>query len=117
MRAYPSMRKRRGPVGRVAGRGAENVGSVTEAVRGKDWESYPESSTACHMPAGGHQITYDPTVDSGHALHVCRVESLCARLDLEFHFLTFGQRLEAFHANCGEMHEHIFSSFLFNETV
>ena len=80
-------------------------------------ESYPENSTACHMLAGGSKNTYEPSPSSGHTLDVRGVKSLRTSLDLELHLLTFCQRLESFHADSGEMHEHVLASHLLNEAI
>ena len=69
------------------------------------------------MGAGGNRIDSLEPRQSMHGLHIGRVKSLCARLDLELDFLALGKGLEAFHADCGEVHENVLTTFLFNETV
>src|ERR1041385_7413498 len=54
---------------------------------------------------------------SGDARHVGRMKPLLAGVDLELHFLAFGETLEAVHLDRGEMDEHIFSVVLLNEAI
>src|SRR5687767_11651312 len=54
---------------------------------------------------------------SGDALHVRRVQSLVAGADLELDFLSLGERLEPVHLNGGEVYEHVFAAFLFDEAI
>src|SRR6185437_8915194 len=51
-----------------------------------------------------------------HALNVCRVKTFCTRLNLEFHFLSLSECLEAIHGDGREMHEDVFATLLLDET-
>ena len=53
----------------------------------------------------------------GHRMNVRRVQTLVASFDIEFHLLTFRERLESFHRDRGEVNEDILSTFLFDEAV
>src|SRR3954471_2226414 len=66
--------------------------------------------------AGGSRIRRRAGSESD-ALHVGRVETLGAGLDLELDLLPLGEGLEAVHGDRGEVHEHVFATFLFDEAV
>ncbi len=45
------------------------------------------------------------------------MEPFASGLNFEFHFLSFGQSLEAVHRDRREVHEDVFTTFLFNEAI
>jgi hypothetical protein len=71
------------------------------------------------LPVRGRRLQYPGAwrTGSGQALHVGGVKSLGARLDLELHLLTLGERLEALHADRGEVDEHVLAPLLLDEAV
>ena len=58
-----------------------------------------------------------PAKSLAHPLNIGGVQSLGARLDLELHLLSLGERLESFHADGGEMHKDVLSPLLLDEAV
>src|SRR5690606_29790511 len=48
---------------------------------------------------------------------VRRLEALLGLPDLELDLLALGERLEAFHVDRGEVHEHVLAVGLFNEAI
>ena len=53
----------------------------------------------------------------GHGVNVRRVQTLVTGFDVEFHLLSFRERLEPFHRDRREVNEDVLSTFLFDEAI
>src|SRR6185312_14464274 len=77
-------------------------------------------TNACHITQAGEigdRMAREFEERLTHPLHVGGVESLVAGADFELDLLSFSERLEAVHGDCGEMHEDVFAALLFNEAI
>src|SRR5215831_21281365 len=96
--------------------------SVAGAVQSHDARSRGISvldglKTAPPAIAGGRLQGFDLSAVESDADHVRSVEPFLAGADLELHFLSFGERLEPFHTDGGEVDEDVLTAVLFNEAV
>src|SRR5258705_4253121 len=66
--------------------------------------------------AGGSRITCGRRGDSD-ALHVGGVKTFRTGLNLELYLLALRERLEPVHRDCGEVHEDVLASLLFDEAI
>src|SRR5215831_15766294 len=102
----------------IVSKGRSVAGSVqSHRPWSREFRASRGLKTAPPAIAGGRLQGFDLSAVESDADHVRGVEPFLAGADLELHFLSFGERLEPFHTDGGEVDEDVLTAVLLNEAV